>query len=290
MPKDWSEEDHLKLMTDRNITKSIISLSSPGTHLKWDSKNFTAAGELSRKCNDFAADLKKRHPDRFGFFTTLPLPDVQASIVEIERAYAAGADGVSMLTSYHDMYQGDERLAPLYEILNKRNSVVFLHPTTPCNPLPNLPSPILEFYFDTARAATNLFFTDTVARYPNIVWILSHGGGALPSIFSRATGFSQMVSGAYKPIEEEYMRQQLNQKFYFDLAGFTFPGQYKFLMDKDGPGIGLDRLVYGSDFPYTGAPRVQLLAERMANATRAWKEADRENVYMKNAERMLKRG
>jgi hypothetical protein len=75
-------------MDNLNIQKSILSISTPGVHLQ-PGLDDHAAG-LARKVNAFASDLKKRHPTRFGYFATLPLPAVEASLKEIELSYAEG--------------------------------------------------------------------------------------------------------------------------------------------------------------------------------------------------------
>src|SRR6185503_9688100 len=39
---------------------------------------------------------------------------------------------------------------------------------------------LLEYPFDTVRAAVNLIFSGALDRFPRIRFILAHGGGALP--------------------------------------------------------------------------------------------------------------
>jgi hypothetical protein len=76
------------MMDNLNIQKSILSISTPGVHLQPGLDDHAA--ELARKVNAFASDVKRRHPTRFGYFATLPLPAVQASLNEIELSYAEG--------------------------------------------------------------------------------------------------------------------------------------------------------------------------------------------------------
>ena len=68
----WSAETHLELMDRSGIDTAVLSVSSPGVHFGDDA----AARVLARRLNDFAASVVADHPDRFGWFASLPLPDV----------------------------------------------------------------------------------------------------------------------------------------------------------------------------------------------------------------------
>ena len=80
------------------------------------------------------------HKGRFGLFAMLPLPDVDASLKEIEYAFdTLHCDGVGLLTSYGDIWLGDRQLPPVFDELNRRNAIVYTHPTdaTCCHNLAN---------------------------------------------------------------------------------------------------------------------------------------------------------
>ena len=257
---EWSEEAHLELMDKLNIKKSILSVSSPGTNLvPGDSK---LAAKVARESNHYAADLKKRMPDRFGFFAALPIPDVDVCLNEIKVASEEGCDGFVMMTNGHGVYPGDTTLDPVFDELNRRQATIFFHPTTPtcpCSPeamaagqkpmkaapfAGKYPNPMLEFFFDTARIFSNLFMSGTVQRCPKIQFIFPHCGGAMPPLLSRFTGFSSLVPGPWEGVPEEEARKAFRKQMWFDLAGFPFPGQFEGMT---AAGVGHDRLFYGSD-------------------------------------------
>ena len=51
-----------------------------------------------------------RWPKRFGFFATLPLPDVEAALAEISYTLdTLHADGIVLLSNYTGIYLGDPR-------------------------------------------------------------------------------------------------------------------------------------------------------------------------------------
>lgn len=291
------------MMDNLNITKSILSISSPGTHLQPEEDD--AAISLTRKTNAFAADLKSRHPTRFGYFASLPLPAVEASLKELERAFEEGADGITLETNHHGIYLGDSRFDAVFEALDKHKAKLFIHPTTGCfcpsgtsgagtkqvlsvNPLKErMPAPVLEFFFDTARCIANLFLSGTVRRYPNITYLIPHMGGCIPPVLSRFLGFANVVQGydVEKWTEPDAV-SIMNERFYFDMAGWAFPGQYKGLMD--GVGIAYDRILYGSDFPFTPAPAVEKFMGPMDDGTKGWKDEDVEKAYYANAAKLFK--
>ena len=57
------------------IATGILSVSTPGVHLG----DAALARDKAREVNEFAADVARRMPDRFGFFATLTLPDVEGA-------------------------------------------------------------------------------------------------------------------------------------------------------------------------------------------------------------------
>ena len=90
----WSLESHVKLNQELNITKSYLSITSPGTHLR-DGDN-ALGRKVARECNEHAAGVKKEMPDMFGFWASLPLPDIEGSLAELEYVFDhLNADGES---------------------------------------------------------------------------------------------------------------------------------------------------------------------------------------------------
>jgi predicted TIM-barrel fold metal-dependent hydrolase len=143
-----------------------------------------------------------RWPQRLGFFATLPLPDVEAALAEIDYALdTLHADGIGLLSNYQGIYLGDARFDPIFAELDRRQAVVFIHPTVftgseipravnAGSPVLTLPSFMLEFVFDTTRAVANLVISGTLTKYPHLCIILSHAGGTVPFVAQK------IVSGA----------------------------------------------------------------------------------------------
>ena len=238
----WSAEATLAMMDRMGIATGMLSVSSPGVHFGNDAK----ARVLARSVNEFAARTMTDHRGRFGGFASLPLPDVAGALEEI--AYALDTlklDGVVMLTNFNGVYLGDKRLDPVFDELNRRGAVVFIHPTSPIcwqQSALGYPRPMIEFTFDSTRAVVNLIFSGTTARCPKVRFIVPHAGGTLPFLARRIGMFGRGVAGGTPVAAEEHLR-----KLYYDLAGS--PGS-----NAIGPLLEMterSHILYGSDYVHT---------------------------------------
>src|SRR5260370_31847233 len=131
------------------IGMSISSISPAGV---WFG-DVAGAKRLSRACNEFAARMEQDFPGRFGFFATVPMPDVDATLEEIRYAYdTLHADGIGLMSNYGRICPGDPKFAPVFDELNALNAIVYVHPILPeaCEAMmPGLGETALEHLFDT---------------------------------------------------------------------------------------------------------------------------------------------
>jgi 6-methylsalicylate decarboxylase len=174
----------IEKMDQAGVGTAINSISTPGVW--FDDGN--AARIRARECNDFGARLMRDYPGRFGMFAAIPLPDTDGSLREIEYALdVLKLDGVGVLTSYTGKLLGDPLFSPVFDELNRRKAVVFVHPTSSCcdNPIPGVDTALIEFPMDTTRTITSLLISGAFARYSNIRFIFSHGGGMLIPVANR---------------------------------------------------------------------------------------------------------
>jgi predicted TIM-barrel fold metal-dependent hydrolase len=165
----WSLQQAHDMMGAMGIDAAVAS-PSPGVYWGGDTG---FAVKLARETNEFVADVVRDDPEHFGGFATIPLPDVDASLEELEYAYdTLGLDGVVLYTSQGDRYLGDRSYDPFFEELDRRKAIVFIHPTT----IPpgadatglTIPFGVAEFTFDTTRAVMNMLYSGTLERYPSI--------------------------------------------------------------------------------------------------------------------------
>ena len=245
----WSEDAHLRFMEETGQEFCVLSISTPHIHRGDD----VLAARLARTINDELADVCRRHPNRLGFATTLPVPAVEASIEEARRGFdELGALGVKLPSNGNGIYLGDPVLDPLMAFLDERAAVVTIHPSLPSAVPQGIftagPAPLFEYIADTTRAVLNLMAHGVIDRYPHVRWIVPHAGSFVPAIAHRLTGISQVLvpAGLMEPINVMDNLRSL----YWDLAGDARPVMLEGLMHIADP----THLLYGSDTPYTPVP------------------------------------
>jgi predicted TIM-barrel fold metal-dependent hydrolase len=243
----WSPQNSLAEMDHNGIATSIVSIGTPGV---WSGDTETAR-TLARKCNEYAAQLGRDYPGRFGFFASVPLPDTEGSLREITYALdVLKADGIALLTSYGDKWPGDAAFRPVFEELNRRKAIVFFHPTGPncCrNLIPNIPVVITEFPHDTTRAITSLLFSGSFARSRDIRFIFSQAGGTVPMLADRISKYSAQVKELADQVPNgvEYELKRLH----YDIASSANPAAMAALMKL----VPVSQILFGSDYPFVPA-------------------------------------
>jgi len=238
----WSPRISLDMMDRNGIGRAITSFGPPGFWLG----DIEETKTLTRRCNEYAAQLGRDHPGRFGMFAVLPLPDVDACLAEIDYAFdVLGAAGVELMTNCDGAYPGDPAFAPVLDELNRRKAVVFVHPIPakygrPC--LPEVPPPTLEFPFDTTRAILSLLVHGTLARCRDIRFVFSHGGGCAPFLAERMARLTDRDT--YKAAVPHGAVNEF-KRLYFDTALSTNRSVFSSLLNL----VPVEQIVFGSDFP-----------------------------------------
>lgn len=240
----WEPAQAIAAMDKSGIAVSVLSISTPSVWLG----SAQASRDFARECNEAAAEIQRDHKGRFGHFAALPLPDTEGCLHEIEYALdELNADGFALTTNYVDQYPGDDAFAAVFDELNRRKAVVYFHPTAASfafNVIPNIPPPTIEFPFDTTRAITSLLFGGTFHRCPNIKWIFSHGGGALPMLAGRLAELAKNRPELNARVPNGVMHEL--SKLYVDVVGVTSPGALRAVLDI----VPMSHLLFGSDFPF----------------------------------------
>jgi predicted TIM-barrel fold metal-dependent hydrolase len=241
---DWTPAKAVEEMDKNGVATAITSLGLPGVWLG----SPTASRGLARSCNEYAAQIAADYRGRFGTFAALPMPDQDGSLKEIEYSLETlKVDGFALLTNYGDKWTGDISFYPVIEELNHRKAVVHVHPATPnccANLIPGVPPGVEEFLFDTARSIMSLMIGGTFNRYPDIRFIFSHAGGAMPAVESRMDSFfkshTELADRAPKGVAYEI------NKLHFDLASSVNRSTMAALMNL----VPTSQLLFGSDYPY----------------------------------------
>jgi predicted TIM-barrel fold metal-dependent hydrolase len=271
-------ETQLQSMDKWQIRTAITSLT-PRVILK----NMHRLREVARTCNEFQARMALEHPSRFGSFALLPLPDVDGALEEITYALdILHLDGVSLFSSVNDRYLGDPLFDSVFDELNRRNVVVFIHPTHCEAPQEtNLGAPpfVVEYVFDTTRAIVNLIFTGTLKRYPDIRLIIAHGGGTVPFLAQRIS----MLEGHRKAPEVADVIPTL-RALYYEIASTTAGYGLRSLQEV----ADLTHILWGSDLPFVYGKRLQEEVDHW-EAYNGFNTDERMDVEQRNAFRLFPR-
>src|SRR5919109_325393 len=81
----WTRSKAVEELDKSGVRIAVLSLAStPGT---WFDLDPPAASRMARICQDFAAELVRDHPGRFGIFAPLSMLNADLTLKEIEYAF-----------------------------------------------------------------------------------------------------------------------------------------------------------------------------------------------------------
>jgi predicted TIM-barrel fold metal-dependent hydrolase len=268
--KNWSVARTLDDMDKAGVATSMLSVTTPQVAFA----DPVAARRIAREGNE--------HRGRFGHFAMLPMQDADGALRELEYALdVLKADGIGLLTSYGDKWLGHPAFDPVMNELNRRKAVLYTHPTAAncCRALlPDVPPTVIEFGTDTTRAITNIVFSGTAARCPDLQFIFSHAGGTLPFLTERLLKMPVIDPGLAPRVPRGVLFEL--QRFHYDTAWAAHPMALASLTRL----VKTSQILFGSDYPYrTGADHVKGLADY------GFSDADLRAIGRDNALRLLPR-
>jgi predicted TIM-barrel fold metal-dependent hydrolase len=285
-PPAWTMAKALDAMDRAEIATAVVS--APDADLLY--RDRTVALRLSRLLNELFAATIQSQPRRFGAFASLPMPHADAALAEAAFALdELRLDGVMLSTSYDGQYLGSPGFDALLAELDRRRAVVFVHPVTPMGlKLLDLefPASLLEYAFDTTRCMANLIRHGVPARFPNLRLIFAHAGGSAPFLLNRISLMDHFLTRGHRFAMEpdrDAIQRGL-RSFYYDTALSATDPVFALLREV----VGVDRLVFGSDYPQVPDDYVSASAD----AVRCSKEltaADRQRVARGNGLALLPR-
>src|ERR1051325_7485927 len=255
------------------VDTQVLTFTTPGTHVEPPER----AVRFARLVNDaFAAIARERGP-RFTALATLPLCDPAASVGELSRAVTKlGCAGAMLFSNVNGVALADARFHPLYAEANRLGAVLHIHPTDPVGVEAMTDfwlMPLVGFLFDTTLAAAKLVFAGIPERYPNIKWVLSHLGGAIPYLAERLDRGWEAFPECRAEIgrkPSEYLR-----RYYFDTVNFD-PMALRLAVDFAGAG----QILAGSDYPHQ-IGSIPKMKESLASVRVS--EAERKQILGGNA-------
>jgi 6-methylsalicylate decarboxylase len=274
--RGWSVAKTLDDMDKAGVRTAILSVTTPQVSFT----DPTNARRIARESNEWVARLAQDTPGRFGSFAMLPMQDTEGALRELTYALdVLKADGIGLLTSYGDKWLGHPSFAPVMDELNRRKAILYTHPTAAncCrNVLTDVPPTVIEYGTDTTRTITDIVFSGTAARCPDLRFIFSHAGGTLPFLTERLVKMPVLDPKLAARVPRGVMHEL--QRFYYDTAWSAHPGALASLTKL----VDVQQILFGSDYPYrTGADHVKGLSDYGFSA------ADQRAIGRDNAVRLM---
>jgi predicted TIM-barrel fold metal-dependent hydrolase len=246
--QNWRPEVSLAEMDKSGVQTSMLSLASISQGM-WG-LDAAAASKVCRSCADYGAKTVADHKGRFGLFAPLNMLDADSSLKDAEYALdQAHADGIGLQSSYNGVYLGDESYNPIWEELNRRKAVVFVHgPNSACCSAikdgPGMFGSVVEVTFDVTRTCASLLTSGALQKYPNIQWIIAYGGGTLPFVAGRINNFIEKMKNA-KELAPNGVYNEL-KKFHVDTVNVTNQAS----MSAITKFLPISNILYGTDYFY----------------------------------------
>ena len=253
----------MKLMSTWTAAGAVAEMDRAGvaTGIAFPGPILSGTGE-ERRCaarlwNEFGATLGQEYPSRFGLFASLPFPDIEGCVAEIDFALDhLRADGFGIATSYGDWWLGDERFWPIYEKLDSRDAVLFVHPfdASCCAPASMtymramMEGSWIEWPMNTARTILSLMVSGTLRRYPKIRFVFCHGGGVMPLLINRLAGFTAWThvgEEGLKMLFPDGIESEL-RRLHFECAQACSHTNMNALRSL----VPDSRILFGSDYPF----------------------------------------
>ena len=231
------------MMDEVDIDVQVMSVSAPNVfRLPRDLRV-----PLTSDLNDEFGELVAGGGGRLRFFASLPLPDIDASLAELERVLGRpGVVGVMLCTTVDRRTLDDAHFTPLWEELSRRRAAVFVHPTTACSTeglREYALSLALDFLAETTNAIGRLVYSGTFERFPDIRWIFSHLGGTVPFVLHRFDNYARQFPECRRHITCK-PSEQLRELF-FDTVS-THPAAMRCAFET----FDISKFVFGTDYPH----------------------------------------
>ena len=232
----------LAWMEERGVD---VQLLSPWTDVLGYTLERAQAASWTRRMNTGLAQTAVGGC-RFEALGSVPLqwPDLAAE--ELAEARRLGCRGVMIGTAAPGVELDDRRLDDLWSAAAELSMPVIVHPTfldADARLAPYSLSNAVGRANEMAIAGARLLYGGALSRHPDLVVVLVHGGGAIPSLLSRLRRTRAVFAPDAADPHEGFAR------LYFDSLVFD-PESLRALLRMTTP----DRVVLGSDYPFPWEP------------------------------------
>jgi 4-oxalmesaconate hydratase len=238
--RETIESNQLARMRERGADVTIFSPKASG--MEHHIPDRAAAEAWARTSNDLIARVTQLFPEHFAGVCQLPqtldtpieqvLPELRRCVEEL------GFVGLNLNPDPSGGYWTSQPLTaeywfPLYEVMVELDVPAMVHVSASCNPHFHATG---AHYINADTSAFMQFIQgDLFSRFPELRFIIPHGGGAVPYHWGRYRGIADRLGRG--PLEEHVMRN-----VYFDTCVYHRPG-VQLLLDV----VNIDNVLFGSE-------------------------------------------
>jgi 4-oxalmesaconate hydratase len=284
---DVIENNQLRLLRERGADMTVFSPRASA--MEHHVGNEQVSESWSRACNDLIARVVSLFPDSFIGVCQLPQSPgvpVDRSIAELERCVLElGFVGLNLSPDpsgglWDGLPLTDPSWFPMYEKMIELDVPAMIHVSSSCNP--NFHATGAHYINADTTAFMQLLQGDLFGEFPELRFIIPHGGGAVPYHWGRYRGLADMLG---KPD----LSTHLMKNVFFDTCVYHQPG-----IDLLFKVIDLDNILFGSEM--VGAVRgIDATTGHHFDDTKRYVDAaglstdEQEQVYSGNARRVYPR-
>ena len=273
-------------MDESGVDLQVLSLAA----MQFDTLDADTAVPLALDINDELAAAIEAHPGRLAGWALLAMKSPGKAAAELERCVQKlGFVGALLDGTTDGLFLDDPRFLPVWESAASLGVPIYLHPAPPPEKVrevyfAGLPEPVAQllsiagwgWHAETGLHTLRLVCSGLFDWLPDLQVIIGHMGEGLPYALARSSG---MLSGPsqLRQTVADYFKTNLHvtTSGYFTLPPFQCAREV----------IGLDRLMYSVDYPFSPNTRGKAFLE---SASAVLSEAEMEALTHGNAERVLK--
>lgn len=282
-PESFSDiETRIGIMDTAGIDKAVLTY--PTTDAAQKAK--VSETEIARIFNDSVVEVINKYPERFVGTAVISPFSKKETLKKLERAInKLGLKGISLASSYEGIYLDDERFFPLYEKATEWDIPIFVHATTE-KPMGYerlvhpLLTPVIEYVFDITVCIGKLITSGTLDRFSGLNFIFAHFGGVMPFIRERFDTIYEMLFGLQVIEKLPKLPSEYLKGIYVDTSGSSSKDAILSTMKT----VGIDHILWGSDYPSNAAPQSSIETVKKLNIP----DKDGEKILSKNILRLFR--
>lgn len=273
-------------MDESSIDVQVLSLAA----MEFDALDAETATSVARDVNDELAEAIRAYPDRFAGFVSLGIKNPASAAIELDRCInKLGFLGVMLNGTTDGKFLDQPEFLPIFEAAVHLGVPVYLHPAPP-------PKTVNQAYFsgldgdldfllsiagwgwhaETGLHTLRLIVSGLFDRLPELQLIIGHMGEGLPYALARSSAVLSQAANLRQPVAGYFQ-----SNIHITTSGYFTRPPLDCAMDV----IGIDRVMFSVDYPYSPNTHGRAFLDRIAPTISA---EHLEKLAYRNATQLLK--